>query len=180
MTMVDKGLVQGMMLTQRQQDTCDACHLAKQKKKKKKHHNKLDRATKEPNQVVYVDLIFPGKGNGSRFEGVLNKSSDVVNNYLKEYALWAERHAGRMIKKVITHKVTQVLTDKGDEFVNEAIDAWKNSRGIGHIQSLVEMPKAMMEQSGLARSLWPEAMRNAVYIKNRAYNKGTQGVPYLY
>ncbi|KAE8888433.1 hypothetical protein PF003_g27626 [Phytophthora fragariae] len=38
----------------------------------------------------------------------------------------------------------------------------------------------MMEQSGLARSLWPEAMRIAVYIKNRAYNKGTQGVPYLY
>ncbi|KAE9353373.1 hypothetical protein PF008_g5024 [Phytophthora fragariae] len=70
MTMVDKGLVQGMMLTQRLQDTCDACHLVKQKKKKK-HHNKLDRATKEPNQVVYVDLIFPSKGSGSRFEGVL-------------------------------------------------------------------------------------------------------------
>ncbi|KAE9310895.1 hypothetical protein PR003_g20157 [Phytophthora rubi] len=207
-TMVDKGLVQGMMLTQRQQDTCDACHLAKQKKKK--HRKKLDRATKEPNQVVYADLLFPGKGNGSRFEAVLeimdgysrlvtvhmlkNKSSKVMNNYLKEYVLWAERQAGRMIKKVITHKVMQVLTDKGGEFVNEAMEAWYNSRGIEHIQvgpkssqlnlcerthqSLVEMTKAMMEQSGLPRSLWPEAMRNAVYIKNRAYNKGTQGVPY--
>ncbi|KAE9045518.1 hypothetical protein PR002_g2177 [Phytophthora rubi] len=207
-SMVDKGLVQGMMLTQRQQDTCDACHLAKQKKKK--HRKKLDRATKEPNQVVYADLLFPGKGNGSRFEAVLvimdgysrlvtvhmlkNKSSEVVNNHLKEYVLWAERQAGRMIKKVITHKVMQVLTDKGGEFVSEAMEAWYNSRGIEHIQvgpkssqlnlcerthqSLVEMTMAMMVQSGLPRSLWPEAMRNAVYIKNRSYNKGTQGVPY--
>ncbi|GMF18507.1 unnamed protein product [Phytophthora fragariaefolia] len=40
------------------------------------------------------------------------------------------------------------------------------------------MTKAMMEHSGLPRSLWPEVMRNAVYIKNRSYNKETQGVPY--
>ncbi|KAE9042895.1 hypothetical protein PR002_g3648 [Phytophthora rubi] len=65
--MVDKGLVQGMMLTQRQQVTCDACHLVKQKKKKK-HRKKQDGATKELNQVMYADLLFPGKGNGSRFE----------------------------------------------------------------------------------------------------------------
>ncbi|KAE9288793.1 hypothetical protein PF008_g26045 [Phytophthora fragariae] len=99
-----------------------------------------------------------------------------------------------MIKKVITHKVVQVLTDKGGEFVNEAMEAWYNSRGIEHIQvgpkssqlklcerthqSLVEMTKAMMEQSGLPRSLWSEAKRNAVYLKNRSCNKGTQEVPY--
>jgi transposase InsO family protein len=207
-TMVDKGLVQGMMLTQRQQDTCDACHLGKQKKKK--HRKTLDRATKEPNQVVYADLLFPGKGNGSRFEAVLvvmdgysrfvtvhmlkSKSSVVVNNHLKEYVLWAERQAGRMIRQVITYTVKQVVTDKGGEFVNEAMEAWYNSRGIEHIQvgpkssqlnlcerthqSLVEMTKAMMENAGLPRSLWSEAMRNAVYIKNRSYNKGTQGIPY--
>ncbi|KAE8904902.1 hypothetical protein PF003_g11080 [Phytophthora fragariae] len=53
-----------------------------------------------------------------------NKSSEVVNNHLKEYVLWAERQAGRMIKKVITHKVMQVLTDKGGEFVSEP---WRRS-----------------------------------------------------
>lgn len=54
--MVDKGLVQGMMLTQRQRDTCDACHLGKQEKKI--HHKKLDRVTEEIYQVVYTDLLF--------------------------------------------------------------------------------------------------------------------------
>ncbi|GMF44976.1 unnamed protein product [Phytophthora fragariaefolia] len=207
-TMVDKGLVQGMMLTQRQKDMCDACRVGKQKMKE--HRKKLDRATKEPNQVVYADLLFPGKGNGSRFEAVLvimdgysrfvkvhmlkDKSSEAVNNYLKEYVLWTERQAIRMIKRGIPYTVKQVLTDKGGEFVNEAMEAWYNSRGIEYIQvgpkssqlnlcerthqTLVEMTKAMMEHSGLPRSLWPEAMRNAVYIKNRSYNKGTQGVPY--
>ncbi|GMF44617.1 unnamed protein product [Phytophthora fragariaefolia] len=41
-TMVDKELVQGMVLTQRKDDTCDACHLGKQKRKAYK--KKLDRA----------------------------------------------------------------------------------------------------------------------------------------
>ncbi|OWZ06828.1 LOW QUALITY PROTEIN: Multidrug resistance protein ABC transporter [Phytophthora megakarya] len=77
-TMVDKGLVKGMMLTQRQQQICDACQLGKQKKRG--HRKKLDRTTKWPNQVVYAE--FP-------------------------------------------------------------------------------------------RSLWPEALRSAVYVKNRVYNRGT-------
>ncbi|OWZ09298.1 hypothetical protein PHMEG_00018022 [Phytophthora megakarya] len=114
-TMVDKEMVQGMMITKRQQDTCDACHLGKQKKKK--HRKKLDRATHEPNQVVYADLLFPSKENGSR------KASDIVNNHLKEYVLWAKRQAGRLVKKVLTYKIKQVLTDKGGEFVNEAMEA---------------------------------------------------------
>ncbi|KAE8992602.1 hypothetical protein PR003_g21096 [Phytophthora rubi] len=40
------------------------------------------------------------------------------------------------------------------------------------------MVKATMESAGFPRSFWPEALRNAVYVKNRIYNKGTQGVPY--
>ncbi|KAE8987347.1 hypothetical protein PR003_g23346 [Phytophthora rubi] len=55
--MVDKRLVRGMMLTQRPLDTCDACHLAKQKKSKRR--KKLDRALKRPNQVVYADRLIP-------------------------------------------------------------------------------------------------------------------------
>ncbi|OWZ11591.1 Integrase, catalytic core protein [Phytophthora megakarya] len=141
-------MVQGMMLTKRQQDTCDACHLWKQKKKK--HRKKLDRATHEPNQVVYADLLFPSKGNGSRYEAILvimdgfsrfvtihllkSKASDIVNNHLKEYVLWAKRQAGRLVKKVLTYKIKQVLTDKSGEFVSEAMETWYHSRGIEHVQ----------------------------------------------
>ncbi|RAW31785.1 hypothetical protein PC110_g11884 [Phytophthora cactorum] len=123
------------------------------------------------------------------------KSSAVVNKHIKEYILWAERQAGRnrSLGEHSTYRVQQVLTDKGGEFVNGDIDGWYSAYGIEHVkvgpkssqlnlcerthQSLMGMTKAMMAQSGFPRSLWPEAMRNAVYIKNRVYNMGTQAIP---
>ncbi|KAE8892612.1 hypothetical protein PF003_g23223 [Phytophthora fragariae] len=210
-TMVDRGLVKGMLLTQRQQQgPCDACHVGKQKKKA--HRKKLDRGLEQPNQVVYADLLIPSKDNGTRYEAVLiimdgfsrfvtmhlltSKASEVINERIKEYILWAERQAGRSKRGVnrITYLVQQVCTDKGGEFVNDAMAAWYRAHGIEHIrvgpkssqlnlcerthQSIVEMTKASMHHAGFPKSLWPEAMRNAVYVKNRVYNKGTQGVPF--
>nr|KAE8935401.1 hypothetical protein PF009_g14653 [Phytophthora fragariae] len=210
-TMVDRGLVKGMLLTQRQQQgPCDACHVGKQKKKA--YRKKLDRGLEQPNQVVYVDLLIPSKDNGTRYEAVLiimdgfsrfvtmhlltSKASEVINERIKEYILWAERQAGRSKRGVnrIKYLVQQVCTDKGGEFVNDAMAAWYRAHGIEHIrvgpkssqlnlcerthQSIVEMTKASMNHAGFPKSLWPEAMRNAVYVKNRVYNKGTQGVPF--
>ncbi|GMF63787.1 unnamed protein product [Phytophthora fragariaefolia] len=206
-TMVDKGLVRGMVLTKRQLDTCDACHLGKQKRSKRR--KKLDRGLNRPNQVVYADLLIPSKSKGTRYEAVLvvmdgysryvtvkllnSKSSTVVNQHLKEYVLWAEWQAGRAVDKIL-FEVKQVLADKGGEFVNTAMTDWYALQGIEHIrvgpkrsqfnlcerthQSLVEMTKATMLQAGFPVSLWPEALRNAAYVKNRVYNKGTQGIPH--
>ncbi|GMF51260.1 unnamed protein product [Phytophthora fragariaefolia] len=80
------------------------------------------------------------------------------------------------------------------EFVNDAMEAWYRAHGIEHIrvgpkssqlnlcerthQSIVEMTKAFMHHAGFPKNLCPEAMRNAVYVKNRVYNKGAQGVPF--
>ncbi|KAE9026916.1 hypothetical protein PR002_g10794 [Phytophthora rubi] len=74
------------------------------------------------------------------------------------------------------------------------MELWYKMQGIEHVlvgpkssqlnlcerthQSLVEMMKASMHDAGFPKNLWPEALRNAVYIKNRIYNKGTGGVPY--
>ncbi|KAE9285694.1 hypothetical protein PF008_g26855 [Phytophthora fragariae] len=210
-TMVDRRLVKGMLLTQRQQQgPCDACHVGEERKKE--HCKKLDRGLEQPNQVVYVDLLIPGKDNGTRYEAVLiimdgfsrfvtmhmltSKASGVINERIKEYILWAERQAGRSKRGVnrIKYLVQQVCTDKGGEFVNDTMADWYRAHGIEHIrvgpkssqlnlcerthQSIVEMTKAFMHHAGFPKSLWPEAMRNAVYVKNRVYNKGTQGVPF--
>ena len=40
------------------------------------------------------------------------------------------------------------------------------------------MTKSTMAHAGFPRSLWTEDMRHAVYVKNRVYNKSTQGIPY--
>ncbi|KAE8882297.1 hypothetical protein PF005_g20991 [Phytophthora fragariae] len=104
-----------------------------------------------------------------------NKSASTVNALIQQYVVWAERQAGRGIKKIIQREfeptesaqfpVRQILTDKGGEFVNGAIDGWYASRGIEHIkvgpksshlnpcerahQSLMEMVKAQMHASGV-------------------------------
>ncbi|KAE9312992.1 hypothetical protein PR003_g19619 [Phytophthora rubi] len=216
--MVDRGLVNGMMLSQRQAKACDACHVGKQKQKRRR--KKLNRGITAPNEVVYADLLFPGQGNGTRYKAVLvimdgwsrfltvhlltNKSASTVNALIQQYVVWAERQAGRGIKKIIQREfeptesaqfpVRQILTDKGGEFVNGAIDGWYASRGIEHIkvgpksshlnpcerahQSLMEMVKAQMHASGFPRSFWPYALKNAAYIKNRVYAKPVEGVPY--
>ncbi|KAG4244732.1 hypothetical protein PC116_g7439 [Phytophthora cactorum] len=72
--MVDKGLVRGMMLRQRELGTCDACHIGKQKKKP--NRKQLDRGTKVRNQVAYADLLIPSKSNGSRYEAVPTDTLD--------------------------------------------------------------------------------------------------------
>ncbi|POM74420.1 Integrase catalytic core protein [Phytophthora palmivora] len=102
-----------------------------------------------------------GNSRFAKIHLLKSKVSDGVNNHLKEYIIWAERQAGRMVytKK---HSVKQVLTDKGGEFINDAMEAWYNSRGIEHIQLnlcerthqlLVAMTKATMQQAGFPRSL---------------------------
>ncbi|KAE8892049.1 hypothetical protein PF003_g24094 [Phytophthora fragariae] len=148
-----------------------------------------------------VLVIMDGYSRFVTIHLLKSKSSTVVNQHMKEYVLWAERQAGRhKIEQVLTrtvnlkYRVHQVQTDKGGEFVNTDIDAWYKAHGIEHIlvgpkssqlnlcerthRSLVEMTKATMHDAGFPRSLWPDTLRNAVYIKNRTYNKGTQGIPY--
>ncbi|DAZ95481.1 TPA: hypothetical protein N0F65_001961 [Lagenidium giganteum] len=129
--MVDQGLVHGMMLRQRQQQHCDACHTGKQRRKC--HGKKLNRSITAPNEVVYADLMFPSKNNGTRFMAVLSKDATTVNMHMKNYVLWAERQAGRNITKIVQRHfaiadnqtafpVRKILTDKDTEFVNSEID----------------------------------------------------------
>ena len=45
-------------------------------------------------------------------------------------------------------------------------------------QLIEGMTKSTMAHAGFHRSLWTESMLNAVYVKNRVYNKITQGILY--
>ncbi|OWZ18824.1 hypothetical protein PHMEG_0007031 [Phytophthora megakarya] len=190
------------------------------KQKRKRRHKSLNRNITAPTQIVYADLLSPGSGNGTRYKAILvimdgwsrfltvylltSKEASVVNQLMQQYVLWAERQAGRGIKKIVQSEFEpaenekfpeqRVLTDKGGEFVNTAIEYWYAARGIEHIkvgpksshlnpcerahQSLIEMTKVQMQAAGFPRSFWPYALKNRVYINNRVYAKPIEGVPY--
>ncbi|KAE9167269.1 hypothetical protein PF004_g28877 [Phytophthora fragariae] len=145
-----------------------------------------------------VLVIMDGFSRFVTLHMLTSKSSEVVNRHIKEYVLWAERQAGRhKVRQVLTrtlhvvYKDYPILTDKSGEFVNTEMESWYKAEHVlvgpkssqlnlcerTH-QSLVEMMKASMHDAGFPKTLWLEALRNAVYIKNRIYNKGTGGVSY--
>jgi hypothetical protein len=108
MLMVDRALVKGMMLSRREPRACDACHIGKQKRKKRQ--KKLDRGVTAPNQLIFPDLLFPPKNNGTNYSAVLvimdawsrfvtlhplkDKSAPTVNKLIQQYVVWAERQEG--------------------------------------------------------------------------------------
>ncbi|OWY91894.1 Transposon Polyprotein integrase, partial [Phytophthora megakarya] len=120
---------------------------------------------------------------------------------MQQCVLWADRQAGRGTKKIVQREfepaenekfpVQRVLTDKGCEFVNTAIEHWYAARGIEHIkvgprsshlnpcerthQSLMEMTKVQMQAAGFPRSFWLYALKNAACIKTRVYAKPIEG-----
>nr|CCA21002.1 copiatype polyprotein putative [Albugo laibachii Nc14] len=118
------------------------------------------------------------------------------------YMKWAERKHGHEGDQTIIrdpndpndpnvkqdYLVRQVLTDKGQQFCNGAMEIWFPKKGIMHTkvgtntsqlnlverthQTLIGMVKTMMHQSGLPRWFWVHALENAAYIKNSVYCKG--------
>jgi hypothetical protein len=144
--MADQGLVQGMLMTARNKVTCEACHVGKQRRRRRK--KKRESKVTAPNQVVYADLMFPSKNNGTRCSAILvimdgysryltaylltKKDALTVNPLIMNYTNWAECQAGRNVKKIIHRQweivegaprlpVQIVLTDKCGEFVNREI-----------------------------------------------------------
>lgn len=126
---------------------------------------------------------------------------------MQEYIAWTERQHGTRVGTVITREwsedddceasknlVRQVLTDKGQEFCNGAMAKWYKKKGVVHTkvgpnasqlnpverthQTLVDMVKTMMHQSGLPASFWTSALETAVYVKNRVFCKGAGCTPY--
>lgn len=193
---VDHGLVKGMMLTERGSEMCTTCQQSKQKRRTRmKRYNRQIEAV---NDVVYADLLDPGKHNVSRYRFVLvvvdgclrhvrifllsDKTREATNSHLQEYIQWAERQRNRPVKHIVT--------DGGGEFVNGDMKQWNCDHGIQHMviapsssqlilaermnQSLMQMTKTMMISAKFPPSLWPYTMRTAAFVKNRVYCVGAK------
>ncbi|GMF47884.1 unnamed protein product [Phytophthora fragariaefolia] len=158
-------------------------------------------------QYSAVLVVMDGFSRYVKIFLLKSKAEGEVNKYMQEYIAWAERQHGTRVGTVITREwsedddceasknlVRQVLTDKGQEFCNGAMAKWYKKKGIVHTkvgpntsqlnpverthQTLVDMVKTMMHQSGLPASFWTSALETAVYVKNRVFCKGAGCTPY--
>ncbi|OWZ00712.1 hypothetical protein PHMEG_00028038, partial [Phytophthora megakarya] len=83
-SMVDKSLVDGMMLKGRELSICETCQLAKQKRKK--HLKSLHRDIREPNDRIFVDLMDPGKNNSTNLTQILV----IVDGFSRDVGMEAD------------------------------------------------------------------------------------------
>src|SRR5579862_9604022 len=104
-----------------------------------------------------------------------NKSASTVLSAFKEYQAWAERQTG--------HKIKEIRTDRGTEYMGEMIKYVK-CQGIEHNptagyspqsngvaermnRTLFDMACTMIDASGAPYELWGEAVLAAAHIRNR-------------
>jgi hypothetical protein len=195
-TMVDKGLVKGMMLRQRLQVDCEACHMGKERKPPAK--KRIDREISRKNEVIFADLLFPERDEPvmvivdgyTRFTTVYplkTKNAPEVNVEMIRYIEWADRQQP-------TCKVKKVITDGGGEFENDEMKLWYQSKGIeflpnpprsSHLnpcerahQTLVHMMKTMLIAAGFPPSLKMHALKMAAYVRKRCYHESTKDTPF--
>ncbi|KAK8947207.1 hypothetical protein KSP39_PZI006814 [Platanthera zijinensis] len=105
-------------------------------------------------------------------------------------------HFKALVENEIDHKIKCLRTDRGGEFLSTEFNQFCESRGIKrHLtvpycpqqngvverknRTVVEMGKSLLQQRGLPKQFWGEAMHTAVHIINRAPTKAlTNSTPY--
>src|SRR5213075_3104727 len=170
------------------QTPCQSCILGKHARTP--FHPRTERR-KNPLELVHSDLaeaniLSLGKGkfvitftDDATNYGVINilpnKNAMTVLNAFKEFQAWAERQSG--------HKIKELRTDRGKEYMGEMIKYIK-SKGIeynptaGHSpqsngvaermnRTLFEKACTMLDFSGAPLELWGEAVLAATHIRNR-------------
>lgn len=168
---------------------CEPCVFAKQHKAARPSSTSV---TDTPLQLVHMDVCGPMQVDSLRgakyfctFLDDYSKlcvvrpivaKSDVVAAAKEVFQLW-ETQTG--------HKLLVVRSDGGGEYVNKAMDAYLRGKGVAHQtttrytpeqngaaerlnRTLMERVRAMLEESGLPKELWGEAVRTAAYLKNRS------------
>jgi len=168
---------------------CVSCVAAKQTRKP--NSAAATRTSTAPLQLIHSDVAGPMRtlslggakyfllfiDDFSRFTAVftLRQKSDVTERFL-EYKAWAENLHGMRIKAL--------RSDNGGEYTSYQFTKILKENGITHEKTvpyspeqnrvsersnrtLVGRAKAMMLDNNLAEELWGEAIRSAVYLKNR-------------
>lgn len=92
-------------------------------------------------------------------------------------------------------KIKRIFSDNGSEFCNKRVEilfalerilhersapytAQQNGQIEREMQSVVNMARTMLHASGLPDKLWDEALKTAIYIRNRLPNANTDKTPF--
>lgn len=188
-SMCKNGLVSGVDFTNEENFFCEDCQLGKMHRSS---HPLAEKRFLEKGECIHVDLCGPmettgiggvryfmllkDEATGFRFVYLIRQKSEV-EKLINEFVVGVEKRMEVQIKRI--------RCDNGTEFINKNVTTMLAGRGItferiapytpqqnGFIErdnrTVQESARTMLIASDLGKSLWPEAVRTAVYLLNRS------------
>jgi hypothetical protein len=171
---------------------CEACTEGKQYAAK--WGNNEERVATKPLEIVHSGVCGPMKttsiGGAKYFVIFVDDYSRKVWVYtMKCKGEWFERfkELQTLVETQSGHKIKAFRCMNGGDFISKDFETFLMERGIEStprhigpagcaIQSIVAMAKRMLEARKLEKSLWAEAVANAVYTLNRCPMKVLRSV----
>lgn len=168
---------------------CDACIYAKSHRRSYRHHTSETVFTKPLDSVV-SDLCGPmevrSRGKKRYFATVVSKfvwvfflrSKDGLKEALAPWFDMVKTQLGSVPKNFYADKYTDsetraIFTLHGTVFTTTSADSLNMNAAAERMnRTLMESALAVMFQAGAPKNLWDEAVRYAVYLRNRTPHKG--------
>ncbi|KAJ9524212.1 hypothetical protein QJQ45_004986 [Haematococcus lacustris] len=140
-----------------------------------------------PNAAGYCFVLtFLDEHSGLSLIALLKAKSEVPAA-IRDAVEWFETQGGR--------KVKVLRSDRGTEYVNQAVREFLSGKGIIHQQTapyspqqngsaerlnrtLFEKGRCLLYSSGLSVNFWPYALRFANYVRNLSLVRGKAGTPW--
>ena len=168
---------------------CEACQKGKFTKVPFKAKNVV--STSRPLELLHIDLFGPVKTEsiGGKRYGMVIVDDYSRWTWVKFLSRKDESHSvfSTFIAQVQNEKacrIVRVRSDHGGEFENDKFESLFDSYGIAHDfscprtpqqngvverknRTLQEMARTMLQETGMAKHFWAEAVNTACYIQNR-------------
>ncbi|KAJ9521136.1 hypothetical protein QJQ45_022831 [Haematococcus lacustris] len=205
--MISKGMVEGVELSAGQcraagSGVCPGCAAGKLHRRVADTLPSLAARVATPCDLVHTDvcgplripnaagycfvLTFLDEHSGLSLIALLKAKSEVPAA-IRDAVEWFETQGGR--------KVKVLRSDRGTEYVNQAVREFLSGKGIIHRQTasyspqqngsaerlnrtLFEKGRCLLYSSGLSVNFWPYALRFANYVRNLSWVRGKAGTPW--
>ncbi|KAJ9529329.1 hypothetical protein QJQ45_008010 [Haematococcus lacustris] len=205
--MISKGMVEGVELSAGQcraagSGVCPGCAAGKLHRRVADTLPSLAARVAAPCDLVHTDvcgplripnaagycfvLTFLDEHSGLSLIALLKAKSEVPAA-IRDAVEWFETQGGR--------KVKVLRSDRGTEYVNQAVREFLSGKGIIHQQTapyspqqngsaerlnrtLFEKGRCLLYSSGLSVNFWPYALRFANYVRNLSWVRGKAGTPW--
>ncbi|GBM09649.1 Retrovirus-related Pol polyprotein from transposon TNT 1-94 [Araneus ventricosus] len=197
--MLSKQMVRGLEKLEGKIEICDSC--IKGKMTRRPYENSFSETTKDPLELLHIDLCGPIKIKsigGNKY--ILTVVDQFTRRYFVEFIKTRDEVAGVLQKLLnkseseLNSTVKRIMSDNGSEFINDIMKQYFEHKGIKHERTVYYSPRSngtaeranrsLLDKAGtllidseLPLEFWAEAVSTAEYMHNITTTKSKDKTP---